>query len=63
MTNFGKKLYIMIAQREKSAEEKSEGEKLKKRILRFKAKRPTSFGDAAEWECNEREDHQLPFSR
>ncbi|MGM9478943.1 hypothetical protein ACS5PU_21150 [Pedobacter sp. GSP4] len=35
---------------------------LKNRILNFKASAPSSFGDAAEWEQNQRADRELPFS-
>lgn len=35
---------------------------LKNRILNFKAKGPSSFGDAMEWEQRERSDRDLPFS-
>ncbi len=35
---------------------------LKNRILNFKAKEPSSFGDAAEWEQHQRSDRDLPFS-
>ena len=58
-----KKLNVIIEQRGKDVEEKKDREELKKRILSFKASGPSSFGDAAEWERNEREDNELPFSR
>ena len=58
-----KKLDVLIEQRDKVVEDKNEKEELKKRILNFKAKGQSSFGDAAEWERNEREDRELPFSK
>jgi hypothetical protein len=56
-----KKLDVVIERREKVVEDKNEKEELKKRILNFKAKGQSSFGDVAEWERNEREDRELPF--
>lgn len=35
---------------------------LKNRILNFKATGSSSFGDAAEWEQDQRSDRELPFS-
>ncbi len=35
---------------------------LKNRILNFKAKEPSSFGDAAEWEQHQHSGRDLPFS-
>lgn len=58
-----KKLDVIIEQRDKVAGDKNERKEIKERILNFKAKGPSSFGDAAEWERNEREDHALPFSK
>ena len=58
-----KQLNVVVEQRDKAIEDKSNKEDLKKRILNFKAKGPTSFGDAAEWQRNERKDHDLPFSK
>jgi hypothetical protein len=58
-----KKLDVLIEQRDKVVEDKNEKEELKKRILNFKATGQSSFGDAAEWERNEREDRELPFSK
>ncbi|SHN28513.1 hypothetical protein [Mucilaginibacter sp. OK098] len=56
-----KKLNITIEQRGKVVE--SEKEELGKRILNFKAKETSSFGDAVEWQRNERQDRNLPFSK
>jgi ribosome maturation protein Sdo1 len=49
-----KKLNVTIEQRGKVIESKKE--ELSKRILNFKANETSSFGDAAEWQCNERQD-------
>ena len=56
-----KKLNVTVEQRGKVIE--SEKEELGKRILNFKANGTSSFGDAAEWQRNERQDHDLPFSK
>jgi len=42
--------------------EKSEREKAMERIRNFKAQTTSSFGDALEWQRNEREDRPLPFN-
>jgi len=57
-----KKLDVIIEQRDVMVEHKNEKEELKKRILNFKASGPSSFGDAAEWEHNERADRDISFS-
>jgi len=49
-----KKLNMSVERREVSADDK-ERKALKTRILTFKAKSENPFGDAAEWERNERE--------
>ncbi|MFI5138392.1 MAG: hypothetical protein ACHQIM_11260 [Sphingobacteriales bacterium] len=49
-----KKLNVTIEQRNKMIDDKKEKEELKNRILNFKAAGPSSFGDAREWERNER---------
>lgn len=56
-----KKLNVTIEQRGKVIESKKE--ELGKRILNFKANETSSFGDAAEWQRNERNDRDLPFSK
>ena len=56
-----KKLKVSVEQRDKN-ENKEDIQKLKERILHFKADGPSSFGDAAEWQQNERNDRKLPFS-
>ena len=58
-----KKLDVVVEQREKTVDEKIKREELIERILNFKASGPSSFGDAAEWQRNEREDRNLPFSK
>jgi len=58
-----KKLNVTVEQRDKEIENNNEKEDLKKRILNFKAHGPSSFGDAAEWQRNERNDNKLPFSK
>ena len=58
-----KSLDVIIERPNKVAGDKHEKEELKKRILNFKAKEPSSFGDAAKWERIEREDRELPFSK
>jgi len=57
-----KKLNVPVEQRGKEIED-NDKENLKNRILSFKAQNPSSFGDASEWQKNERNDHQLPFSK
>jgi arsenate reductase-like glutaredoxin family protein len=56
-----KELNIDVEQRDIS-EKSINKEALKKRIINFRAEFPSSFGDVAEWERNEREDRKLPFS-
>jgi hypothetical protein len=58
-----KKLDVIIEQRSKLVDDKNEKEEIIKRILNFKASIPPSFGDAAEWERDQREDRELPFSK
>jgi hypothetical protein len=58
-----KKLNVTIEQSDNNAGDKKEIEKLKQRILNFKAKSPSSFPDAAEWQQIERKDRNLPFSK
>ena len=58
-----KKLDVAIEQRGKVVDDNDKNEELKKRILNFRAKGRSSFGDAAAWECDEREDRELPFSK
>ncbi len=56
-----RRLNIPFKRTEKKAVEKTEREKRRERILNFKAKGPSSFGDALEWQIKEREDRPLPF--
>ncbi len=39
-----------------------EKEKARQRVLNFKASHPSTFGDALEWQKEQREDRDLPFS-
>ncbi len=39
-----------------------EDKAIKERILNFKAASPSSFGDAVDWQKEQREDRNLPFS-
>jgi len=55
-------LNVAAEQRGKIAEDKNNNGEFKKWLLNFKASGPSSFGNAAEWERNEREDRDLPFS-
>ncbi len=56
-----RRLNIPFKKTEKKAVGKSEREKAIERIRNFKAKSPSSFGDALEWQIKEREDRPLPF--
>jgi RNA processing factor Prp31 len=56
-----KRLDVYVEQRDRN-ENKEDIQKLKERILQFKADEPLSFGDPAEWQKNERNDRKLPFS-
>jgi hypothetical protein len=58
-----KTLNVSVEQRESVIKTKKEKEQLVNRILDFNAKGDSSFGDAAEWQRNERDDHNLPFSK
>ena len=57
------KLNVTIEQKEEIIDNKSEKENLKSRILNFKAETKSSFGDASEWQQNERKERDLPFSK
>lgn len=59
---FAKKSNITVENVDVSPKEKADKEVLKQRILNFKAKSASSFGDAAVWEREQREDRELPFS-
>jgi hypothetical protein len=43
-------------------EDKKKREEAIKRVLDFKGAETSSFGDAVEWQRNERNDRDLPFS-
>ena len=59
-----KKLNFEFEKRENTVITKNESEKeeLKNRILNFRAKGASSFGDALDWQTSERADNKLPFS-
>ena len=57
-----KRLNVSVEQRDVIAKTKSEREELLNKILNFKAKGESSFGDALEWQIEERKDRELPFS-
>ncbi|RWU03859.1 hypothetical protein [Pedobacter chitinilyticus] len=56
-----KKLNIII-EKKNAVSKKTAKSDLKDRILDFKAKESSSFGDATEWQKKERSDRELPFS-
>ena len=58
-----KKLDVTVEQHGNEIEDKKAKEDLKKRILNFKAQGPSSFGDASDWQRDERKDRDLPFSK
>jgi len=59
--SLARRLNIPFKQRKKKVVKKTEREKAIERIRNFKAKAPSSFGDALEWQIKEREDRPLPF--
>jgi len=58
-----KKLNVAVERRDANHEQNEETEKIKERILNFNAGGPSSFGDAVQWQQNERKDRDLPFSK
>ena len=56
-----KKLKVLV-EKESPDFEKKGREHLKKNILNFSSKTSSSFGDAAEWERQQRSDRDLPLS-
>lgn len=56
-----KKLNVII-EKKNAVSNKTAKSDLKNRILDFKAKESSSFGDATEWQRQERSDRELPFS-
>lgn len=56
-----KKLNIVVEKKE-TLDSDNDREAMRQRILNFKAKGPTPFGDAAQWERYQREERELPFS-
>ena len=59
---FAKELDIAVEQRNADENDNGEKENLKQRISNFKATSLSSFGDAGNWEREQREDRKLPFS-
>lgn len=56
-----KKLNVVIEKKNADLNKKARTN-LKNRILNFKAEESSSFGDAMDWERDERSDRELPFS-
>lgn len=56
-----KKLNVVIEKKNADLNKKARTN-LKNRILNFKAGESSSFGDAMDWERDERSDRELPFS-
>ncbi len=56
-----KKLNVMV-ERKGSEAEHFDREVLKNRIANFKGQEASSFGDAAEWEREQRNERNLPFN-
>ncbi len=56
-----KKLNVVI-EKQGADLDKRVKDSLKNRILKFKANTPSSFGDAAKWEREQRSERELPFS-
>jgi hypothetical protein len=61
ITALAKKLNVVVEKRKADLSNTAK-DNLKNRILNFKAKESSSFGDAAEWEQQQRSDRKLPFS-
>lgn len=55
-----KSLNVAIEKKE-TGEKDNDKEAIKKRILNFKGASSSSFGDAFEWQKNERKDRDLPL--
>ena len=60
--NLARRLNIPFSQTREKLLVKTEREKAIERIRNFKATAPSSFGDALEWQIQEREDRYLPFN-
>lgn len=56
-----KKLQISIEQRDTDVKSSDQKEILKERILNFKAEKSSSFGDANDWQRDQRADRDLPI--
>ena len=59
--DFAKKLNVTVEKKAQDTE-KLDREAIKQRIINFKASYPDTFGDASEWQRQQREDRDLPFS-
>ena len=55
-----KKLNVVIEKKDADLQDATK-DALRNRILNFKAKRVSSFGDASRWEKDQREDRYLPL--
>ncbi|WP_442592022.1 hypothetical protein ACSBL2_12430 [Pedobacter sp. AW31-3R] len=55
-----KKLNVVIERKDSDLQDTTKDE-IKNRILNFKAKGTSSFGDASRWEKDQREDRHLPI--
>jgi hypothetical protein len=56
-----KKLHISVEQRDTRIEISDQKEFLKERILNFKAEKSSSFGNANDWQREQRNDRDLPI--
>lgn len=56
-----KRLNIIVEKKDTVVIDKSDKEAIKQRILSFKSGTSSPFGDAAQWEREQREDRDLPF--
>lgn len=59
--SLAKELHVLVEKRNVENTPTEEREILRNRLLSFKANGPSSFGDAAEWEREQRKDRDLPF--
>ncbi len=59
--SLARRLNIPFRQSSQKALTKSAREKAIERLRNFNAAAPSSFGDALEWQIQEREDRSLPF--
>ncbi|QKJ29349.1 hypothetical protein HQ865_06120 [Mucilaginibacter mali] len=57
-----KRLDVAVVQKDAEVDSSTARDKIKDRILNFKAKGSSSFGDASDWQRQQREDRELPLS-